>query len=731
MAALALAWALSAAPALGALVDFFEAEAAQEAMLSEMTTHPAALRVGSVTYIAYQGPGFDPYVAGWDSASGRWLGPYRAGVKPNPLVLDSHGGPAMFVDAFERIHIVYGSHNSSMLHAVTTQPRGIDAWAQLPAVDTGTYPQAIPAGGGTAMLFYRSNDHGWRMKVSDAAGGFSSAYEQVLVGDSGTWWYADFRGGSGGTVHAAYVWVDNGLRAREGPFARFDAHYMRRGADGAWRTAEGERLALPVDLGRADATRIHESGGALVNEITVEEDDEGLPCVLFLTGGGSGPGAFAWRFMRFDDSRWTSATIAATDHFFDSGAFATSPGGRVEAFLVTGDSGAVGGDGDYRGRGGRLTRWLSFDRGATWYQDSAQISPEETATAFASPQFVRGGQGDARLVFTDWSNDLTDCFRRVYLWGDSGRVWRETPGRIERIAGKDRIGTSVAVSRRAFHERAPAVVIATSRDFPDALTAAPLAAAMQAPILLSQPGGLSSAVLAEISRLRPATVVLVGGERALSPAIETRLRSMSFVKSVERLAGSNRYDTALLVADRLYDPTAPPSKAVVVSGLDWPDAASAAPLAASMRWPILLAGSRGLGANCLRRLDDWGARALIVGGTRAVPRVVESQAPGAERIAGDGRYQTSGLLAEYGAGYGYLPYRFTVATGKRFPDSLTGATLAARVRGPMLLTPPGGLPLPAKQWASANSGRIVGVFILGQEAAVSQTVESQLRTYVR
>ena len=60
---------------------------------------------------------------------------------------------------------------------------------------------------------------------------------------------------------------------------------------------------------------------------------------------------------------------------------------------------------------------------------------------------------------------------------------------MERIAGADRIGTSVAVSQLTFPigGTASAVVLARSDDFPDALTGGPLAAHLHAPVLLTTP----------------------------------------------------------------------------------------------------------------------------------------------------------------------------------------------------------------------------------------------------
>ena len=42
--------------------------------------HPSGEYFEGVTYVAYQGPLEDPYVAAYDHESGKWAGPFKAGV---------------------------------------------------------------------------------------------------------------------------------------------------------------------------------------------------------------------------------------------------------------------------------------------------------------------------------------------------------------------------------------------------------------------------------------------------------------------------------------------------------------------------------------------------------------------------------------------------------------------------------------------------------------------------
>lgn len=92
-----------------------------------------------------------------------------------------------------------------------------------------------------------------------------------------------------------------------------------------------------------------------------------------------------------------------------------------------------------------------------------------------------------------------------------------TTGSVQRVHGPDRYRTSVALSQTSF-TAAQYVILATGSDFPDALGAGPVAAVRNAPILLTRAACVTDAVAKEIQRLGAATVIVVGGLRAVSAA---------------------------------------------------------------------------------------------------------------------------------------------------------------------------------------------------------------------
>jgi ell wall binding domain 2 (CWB2) len=194
------------------------------------------------------------------------------------------------------------------------------------------------------------------------------------------------------------------------------------------------------------------------------------------------------------------------------------------------------------------------------------------------------GYGGVRIEGTDGSKVLSgDALRRALqlpstlfdIVGGASAAPARPLDPVTRVGGEDRITTAVAVSA-AHWPSAAEVLLATSARFPDALASGALAAKLGAPLLLTPTDHLSATVEQELARLKTARVWLLGGELALSAAVEQRLLGLGL--EVRRLAGDDRYATAGVVA-RAAGPSASGEVALVL-GADWPDAVAAGSLAA-------------------------------------------------------------------------------------------------------------------------------------------------------
>ena len=93
-------------------------------------------------------------------------------------------------------------------------------------------------------------------------------------------------------------------------------------------------------------------------------------------------------------------------------------------------------------------------------------------------------------------------------------------GPVTRVFGPDRFATSAAVSREAFPSRVPTVHLATGLAFPDALAGGPVAALTPGPLMLVPKDCVPAPVQAEIDRLQPDRVVVLGGTGAVGTGVE-------------------------------------------------------------------------------------------------------------------------------------------------------------------------------------------------------------------
>jgi len=103
--------------------------------------------------------------------------------------------------------------------------------------------------------------------------------------------------------------------------------------------------------------------------------------------------------------------------------------------------------------------------------------------------------------------------------------WQFTTGKTApRVFGADRYATAAALSASTFGTGLPVVFVATGAAFPDALSGGPAARITGGPLLLVAPGSLPGATTAELTRLRPGRIVVLGGPGAVSDGVVEALR---------------------------------------------------------------------------------------------------------------------------------------------------------------------------------------------------------------
>ena len=303
------------------------------------------------------------------------------------------------------------------------------------------------------------------------------------------------------------------------------------------------------------------------------------------------------------------------------------------------------------------------------------------------------------------------------------------------VEGANRFETAVEVSQASFPGGANTVIIATGRNWPDALGGAALAGAHDAPILLTEPGSLPAVTAGEIDRLGATKAIILGGEAAVGGEVMTGLVAAGIpAGNITRLGGAGRYETARLVAQAAIDELGATydGMAFVATGRNYPDALAGSPLAAANAWPIYLADPAADPATLAAAMSADGATdALVLGGEAVVSpeyaTALDAALGTVERLAGDNRYATAVEVATYGATDGGLGYDgLAIATGENFPDALSGGVLCAKRGTVMLLTQSSVLSAPPSACLSTNRRFVRTVHFLGGTGAVSEAVRTSV-----
>ena len=359
------------------------------------------------------------------------------------------------------------------------------------------------------------------------------------------------------------------------------------------------------------------------------------------------------------------------------------------------------------------------NKGITWTS-----SDDSIATVDDNGKVTALKAGKVTITATSESNDSikATCTISVKAKENQGTGGNTGGGTVvvpstgtDRLAGDDRFQTAFKVADQLKKElgvsKFNSVVVAYSDEFADALSATALAADKEAPILLVKPGKESDVKDYIDGNLKDnGTVYIVGGTAVVSEKFEKSLDGFT----VKRLGGADRYETNLLVLKELG--LNGKDTFMVASGLEFPDALSAS----STGKAIMLVGKdltesqkayvKTLGGN-----DSY----YIIGGTAAVNAGMESalkelKAGSVDRLSGEDRYETSVAVAEKFYGKAKTMY---VASGKAFPDGLTGGALASADKAPLVLVSGSETGQPAAEFAEKAGVR--NVTAIGGQAAIS------------
>ena len=276
-----------------------------------------------------------------------------------------------------------------------------------------------------------------------------------------------------------------------------------------------------------------------------------------------------------------------------------------------------------------------------------------------------------------------------------------------RIWGENRFDTAFAVADvlkgSNQQERFQNVVIASGRNYPDALSGSYLAEVMDAPILMAGNKNDEKLIGYVYENLaKDGTVYILGGSDAVSTELDQTLSGYQII----RLQGENRIETnmEILKATKVAG-----GEILVCTALDFADSLSAS---ATGR-PILLVNNRTrkLTEGQIELLSSWTDISFcIIGGENAVSSQLAKQLENfgtVRRIGGGNRLETSVMVAE---AFFPEPECIMVGYGWNYPDALCGGVLINQLNGPVLLTMAGKETVAQEYIREKDVG---AVFILG------------------
>ena len=481
----------------------------------------------------------------------------------------------------------------------------------------------------------------------------------------------------------------------------------------------------PAGLGLSHADVAADDAGSIVVQTT---DGTGLTGISVVSYGADG-------------KQTVTQAVAPGDPKTGGSAPTISPDGKTVVFVRT----DANNDTQLFATSLQGTAW-SAPKQITWQtgNHSAPLFEADNKTVafeYANRQTPAGGATDGtyQVVLADAlaaASPAPALEKAISTLSGGLAVRTDNAGHVYRFAGSDRTDTAVQTSRQAWRtngapvadtrQQAKAVVLSRSDLFADALGGSSLAAKQNGPLLLTDTKALPQETLTELQRILPGggKVFLLGGTAAIAPTVEGKLKALGY--TVQRIAGTDRFETAVKIA-KVAEPDA--TDVLVATGTNFPDALSAGAAAGAYSGMVVVLTD---GTTMPKVTDEYlqakaGGRQLrylaAIGGAADVA-LKGARWSGFDSLVGADRYQTSYLVAHdiFGT-FGHIG----VATGRTWPDALSGGALMGDRHGPLLLVDPAaGLSANDDALIDANRGAANWAYVFGGLSALPLRVDQQL-----
>lgn len=298
--------------------------------------------------------------------------------------------------------------------------------------------------------------------------------------------------------------------------------------------------------------------------------------------------------------------------------------------------------------------------------------------------------------------------------------------KADRVGGKDRIETSIEISKKAGVESVKTAILVGYDGEVDALTGTSLAKKLNGRVFMTKKDEVDKWTLTEMNKLGVKDVVILGGESVVSKNVEISLEKDNGF-NVRRLAGNDREDTALKVAKEIIGDKEGNNIFITQGYESYADALSIGPVSARLGSPILLVSK---GDRSSKNIDKWMNELYvdeitIIGGESVVSKDIEKQLRKygrTRRVAGVNREETSIKIANE---YSKDSKATVIANGYSSADAVVGGYFANEIGAPIILTPGNRLQQQTYDYLYENRKETV---VLGLYSAVSKEVEDDINS---
>lgn len=263
--------------------------------------------------------------------------------------------------------------------------------------------------------------------------------------------------------------------------------------------------------------------------------------------------------------------------------------------------------------------------------------------------------------------------------------------KVEKLEGDTRYETAVEISKKGWANGSDTVVLVNGYSIVDGITSTPLATTNKAPTLLVEKDKVATSTTNELKRLNPKHVILIGGENSIGTKVESVIKDLGSDITIDRVGGSDRYETSLLIAEKVAEKN-DVNKVYVTSGIGEADSLSIASKAGAEKQPIVLASKDDINSGIYDWIKDKEVKdAYFIGGTASLSDKVISKVDSIvssdvskNRIAGSDRQETNAKVIE--KFYPEQTYSSVyVSKSDQLVDALTAGPLAAKTNSPVVL----------------------------------------------